>query len=159
MKERPGSGRRSWTQIASTSPPSKVCFRGSPVTTEHESTIFSIEEQPDVEDNDDDRVFSQINALSSPASTPPQAELPKSPDLSEKINGPSTSAVDPLPLLAPGGPERPSTYRTSASVGGVEADAMLTSPTPSVRPPSPTSITNPAAPGEPASHHPPPAQV
>lgn len=95
-----------------------------------------VDDQSDGEDDDeDDRAFSQVNALSSPASTPPQVELPDSPDLAEKINGPSVSAVaivEPLRLLSPEGPERSLSHRTSGSADDVEADLIPTSPTPSM---------------------------
>ena len=94
------------------------------------------DDQSGGEDDDDDRAFSQINALSSPASTPPQVGLPDSPDLSEKINGPSASmitTVEPLPLLhSPGEPERALSHRTSGSADDVEAELVPTSPTPSL---------------------------
>ena len=91
-------------------------------------------------EEDDDRAFSQINALSSPASTPPQVGLPDSPDLAEKINGPSTSmvaTVEPLRLLrspprSPREPERVLSNRTSGSADDVEAELIPTSPTPSI---------------------------
>ncbi|KAF9645387.1 hypothetical protein BDM02DRAFT_580795 [Thelephora ganbajun] len=69
------------------------------------------------DDDDDDHAFSQINALSSPASTPPQIGLPDSPDLSEKIND---------------GPERALSHRTSTSADDVEAELIPISPTPSI---------------------------
>ena len=90
--------------------------------------------QSDVED-DDERGFSQINALSSPASTPPQVELPDSPGLAEKINGPSASAiaaVEPLRRLSPDALERSLSHRTSTSADDVEADLIPASPTPSI---------------------------
>jgi len=90
--------------------------------------------QSDGED-DDDRAFSQINALSSPASTPPQVGLPDSPDLAEKLNGPSASAIatiQPLRLLSSDALERSLSHRTSASADDIEADLIQTSPTPSV---------------------------
>lgn len=96
-------------------------------------TLF-IDNRSDGEDNDD-RAFSQINALSSPASTPPQAELPDSPDLAEKVNGPSASAVttiEPLRLLSSDALQPSVSHRTSASADDVEADLMRTSPTPSI---------------------------
>jgi hypothetical protein len=86
-------------------------------------------------EDDEDRDFSQINALSSPASTPPQVELPDSPDLAEKINGPSASAivtVEPLRLLSSEVPEGSLSHRTSASADDVEADLIPDSPTPSL---------------------------
>ena len=89
----------------------------------------------DGDDDDDDRAFSQINALSSPASTPPQAEFPASPDLSEKINGPSTSTIttiEPLRLLrSPSELDHTLSHRTSCSTDDVEAELMPGSPTPS----------------------------
>lgn len=96
------------------------------------------DDRSDGEDDDDDyQGFSQINALSSPASTPPQAELPDSPDLSEKINGPSASmvtTVEPLRLLRSPDEvevERTLSNRTSGSADDVEAGLMPTSPSPS----------------------------
>ena len=89
----------------------------------------------DVEEDDDDRAFSEINALSSPASTPPQVGLPDSPDLSQKINGPSVSMaadVEPLRLLqSPGELEHVLSHRSSSSTDDVEADLVPTSPAPS----------------------------
>jgi hypothetical protein len=89
----------------------------------------------DDEDEDEDRAFSEINALSSPANTPPQVGLPVSPDLAEKINGPSAStsaAFEPLRLRSPSVLERSLSHRSSASANDVEADLVPTSPTPSV---------------------------
>lgn len=97
--------------------------------------VFDIaaDDQSDGEDYDDDyRTFSHTNALSSPASTPPQQELPDSPDLAEKINGPSASVittVEPLRLLrSPCEPERSLSHRTSGSADDVEASLMPVSP-------------------------------
>lgn len=97
--------------------------------------VFDIaaDDQSDGEDYDDDyRTFSHTNALSSPASTPPQQELPDSPDLAEKINGPSASvvtAVEPLRLLgSPREPERALSHRTSGSADDVEAALVPVSP-------------------------------
>lgn len=99
------------------------------------STSFADDRSNGEDDDDDYQAFSQINALSSPASTPPQAELPDSPDLSRKINGPSASmitSVEPLPLLrSPGEPEGTLSNRTSGSAEDVEAELIPTSPTPS----------------------------
>ena len=100
-----------------------------------------LDDQSDREDDDDDdgdRAFSEINAMSSPASTPPQAELPNSPDLAEKINGPSASAfatAGPSHLISPVVPERTLSHRTSASVDDVEAGLVPTSPSPSINAP------------------------
>ena len=62
-------------------------------------------------------------------------ELPDSPDLAEKINGPSTSAAaafEPFRLLSPIVPERSLSHRSSGSAADVEADLVPTSPTPSI---------------------------
>ena len=56
---------------------------------------------------------------------PPQIVLPGSPDLGEKIGGPSTSAIT-TDLF-----ERPLSPPTSASADDVEADLIGTSPAPS----------------------------
>lgn len=97
---------------------------------------FVAGDQSDGEDYDDDyRTFSHTNALSSPASTPPQQELPDSPDLAEKINGPSASVLTPVePLRLLGSPpelERALSHRTSGSADDVEASLMPASPQPS----------------------------
>jgi len=100
----------------------------------------SADDRSDGEEEDDDRAFSQINALSSPASTPPQVGLPDSPDLAQKINGPSASmaaTVEPFrlirsPLPSPREPERVLSNRTSGSADDVEAELIPTSPTPSI---------------------------
>lgn len=96
--------------------------------------MFFADEQSDGED-DDYRTFSRINASSSPASTPPQPELPGSPDLSEKINGPSASmitTVEPVRLLrSPEEFERTLSHRTSGSADDIEAELLPASPSPS----------------------------
>lgn len=101
-----------------------------------DTRLPSADNQSDGEDDDDDRAFSQINALSSPASTPPQVELPDSPDLSEKINGPSAAATttfEPLRLSrSPRELERVLSNRTSGSADDVEAELIPASPTPSI---------------------------
>jgi len=100
---------------------------------------FGEDEDEDDEDDDDNaddhQSFSQINASSSPASTPPQPEFPGSPDLSEKINGPSasmTTTANPLRLLrSPDELEPTLSHRTSGSADDVEAELVPKSPSPS----------------------------
>ena len=101
---------------------------------------YPVDDRSDGEEEDDDRAFSQINALSSPASTPPQVGLPESPDFAEKVNGPSVSmaaTVEPLRLIrspsrSPREPERVLSHRTSGSADDVEAELLPTSPSPSI---------------------------
>lgn len=126
------------------------------LTTETLATLADEQSDGGGEDDEDedDRAFSQINALSSPASTPPQVGLPDSPDFSEKINGPSTSAateVEPLRLLrSPGQLERVLSHQTSASADDVEAELIPTSPTPSI---NATQSVNSNPEGSQSPHH------